>query len=413
MLVLLTACTKEIDYKTEVEFEVIVEHKANGNLDEDLTTVITVVPEAVLEEFSYSYSYAVLEGEGHFNKRSGERLPKGEAIALSPFSASLNYVGTETGNHSIKVTAMDNYGFTQEVDIVYTLTAIPPVESPPTETPPVVQPEPGSAENDILTFMLPGQTDATKIDVITRTVAITVPFGTVLNVAPSEFGISPEAKAAPSETEEQDFGNPVNYSVTAENGEIQVWTVEVTIALKPNDPPMVDAGAKVIVNLPADTATLSGNATDDNGIISTVWTQESGNSTIIEDSAVLITELTGLIAGDYVFRLTATDDDGATDTDTVTVRVNNLPTADAGNSIYLKLPQTSVSITGQANDVDGTFSTVWTVEENDNPVTIVSPNSLTTEITGLEKGIYVFRLTVTDNDGATSFNRMFVEVQDP
>lgn len=121
------ACTKEISLKTEVEFSVIEQHVASGYVDQDLSTTITVVPEAILEEFSYSYSYSVTDGNGHFRNRSGEIVPQNENIALNPLTATIMYVGSESGEHIVRVIATDNYGFTEEVEIEYTLAEIPPV----------------------------------------------------------------------------------------------------------------------------------------------------------------------------------------------------------------------------------------------------------------------------------------------
>lgn len=121
------ACTKEIELKTEVEFSVTEQHKAEGYINEDLLTTITVVPEEILEEFSYSYSYSVSKGEGHFRDRSGSIFPKNENIPLNPFSASMMYVGTKAGDHLVKIVATDNYGFTEEVEIDYIVAAIPPM----------------------------------------------------------------------------------------------------------------------------------------------------------------------------------------------------------------------------------------------------------------------------------------------
>ncbi len=127
LFAIIMACTKEVSLKTEVEFDVTVEHNAKGYVNEDLSTTITVVPEAVLEEFSYSYSYSVSKGEGQFMDQAGEVLPQDESIALDPFSATMKYVGANPGNHMVKVTATDNFGFFEELEIAYTVNEIPPV----------------------------------------------------------------------------------------------------------------------------------------------------------------------------------------------------------------------------------------------------------------------------------------------
>ena len=127
MFTIALACTKEIELKTEVEFTITEEHEANGYVGDSLATMVTVIPEVILEEFTYSYAYTVSEGSGHFQNRAGEVLPQNENIPLNSLSATMMYVGTEAGEHTVKIMASDNYGFTEQVDIVYSLSAIPPV----------------------------------------------------------------------------------------------------------------------------------------------------------------------------------------------------------------------------------------------------------------------------------------------
>lgn len=96
----------------------------------------------------------------------------------------------------------------------------------------------------------------------------------------------------------------------------------------------------------------------------------------------------------------------------VTVASNLPPTVNAGADKAITLPTSSVSVTGTASDSDGTIaSTVWTKTSGPATYSITSPNSLTTTISGLTTaGTYVFRLTATDNQGATAFDDMQVVV---
>ena len=65
---------------------------------------------------------------------------------------------------------------------------------------------------------------------------------------------------------------------------------------------------------------------------------------------------------------------------------------------------------GSGNDPDGSIvSHVWT-QVSGATATITTPSSYTTTITGLTTGTYVFRLTVTDNLGATGQDDMTVTV---
>ncbi|HET8738017.1 MAG TPA: immunoglobulin-like domain-containing protein, partial [Pricia sp.] len=415
------SCTKEINLKTEVEFSVTEQHKAEGFVNEDLPTTVTVLPEEILENFSYSYSYSVSQGVGHFRDDSGKRLSQEENIVLYPFSASMIYVGAEPGEHIVKVIASDNYGFTEEIEIEYILSEIPPVTWTATSTvkrialnnsAPItvtfekspassevdyerkyylvsgsgmilgVEPseqanidldefkpiapgsyallftpdatgtvvigfdlrggdgeeytttlqfevleeivdtvipkitllgdhpltvirgsnfadpgatalddvdgdisqsivvdisqvdtstvgsyqviyrvsdtsgnaavevirrveviagdDPRSGANAILTFTFPGQVGNAVIDEADHSIKLNVPFGTDVDVAPTELTASPHASISPSPDTQRNFGIPVTYTVTAENGSEQEWTIRVTV-----NPP-IDSTAPVI-----------------------------------------------------------------------------------------------------------------------------------------------------------------------
>ncbi|WP_165748984.1 hypothetical protein [Cellulophaga sp. Z1A5H] len=53
------SCTKEVKLFTEVEFELVTSHTNQGYLNELLTTTIEVIPEEVLEEISYGFTYGI------------------------------------------------------------------------------------------------------------------------------------------------------------------------------------------------------------------------------------------------------------------------------------------------------------------------------------------------------------------
>jgi hypothetical protein len=92
-----------------------------------------------------------------------------------------------------------------------------------------------------------------------------------------------------------------------------------------NVPPVVNAGPDKTVTQPADSTSVTGTATDSDGtIISTLWTKVSGGT--ITSPASLSTTITGLSTiGTYTYRLTATDNSGATASDEMTVTVSAAP----------------------------------------------------------------------------------------
>lgn len=83
---------------------------------------------------------------------------------------------------------------------------------------------------------------------------------------------------------------------------------------------------------------------------------------------------------------------------------NVAPTANAGDNQVKTLPTNQIDLDGSSStDPDGTISSyLWTKISGPSTFNIVSPNTAETSVTGLVEGTYVFRLTVTDNDGAQS-----------
>jgi len=183
-----------------------------------------------------------------------------------------------------------------------------------------------------------------------------------------------------------------------------------------NLPPSVDAGVNKVITLPTSSVSVTGTVIDA-GIVSTLWSQVSGPSTAsIINPILLTTTISNLIEGVYVFRLTATDSQGAVGFDSVTITVNSAvpinvpPIANAGPDQSVQLPSNAI-LNGSATDSDGTIvSYLWTRVSGPNTPTIVTPSSFNTSVTDLVEGTYIFRLTVTDNNGATDTDDVTVTV---
>jgi hypothetical protein len=103
------------------------------------------------------------------------------------------------------------------------------------------KPVPSSAK-DITSFMLAEQTGAATIDTVNHTVKIEVKHGTDLsNLAPT-ITVSEGASISPASGVARDFTGPVAYTVTAEDGTQQTWTVTVTEAGSSYTPPAGGGG---------------------------------------------------------------------------------------------------------------------------------------------------------------------------
>lgn len=90
---------------------------------------------------------------------------------------------------------------------------------------------------------------------------------------------------------------------------------------------------------------------------------------------------------------------------------NTPPSADAGADVTITLPTNSVTLTGAASDVDGTISGVVWSKTSGAGGTITNATAATTTVTGLTEGNYIYRFTVTDNDGSSAFDERTIVVK--
>jgi alpha-tubulin suppressor-like RCC1 family protein len=208
-------------------------------------------------------------------------------------------------------------------------------------------------------------------------------------------------------------------SATDNNGLSDAATVIITVN-PANAPPAVSAGSNQTITLPTTTAPLTGAASGTNGatISSTTWTQTGGpNTATITAASGLSTNVTGLIAGIYTFNLSATDNNGLSNSANVTVIVNAVasvpPTVSAGSNQSITLPASSVTLTGTATGNGGaTISTTsWTETAGPNTAGIAAAASLSTGVSGLIQGVYTFQLSATDNNGLSNVSTVTVTVK--
>lgn len=179
----------------------------------------------------------------------------------------------------------------------------------------------------------------------------------------------------------------------------------VVVVSASNQPPVANAGANKTIQLPTNSTTLSGSGSDSDGTITSyLWTKVSGPTATLSNANTPTLSLTNLVIGTYVFRLTVTDDDGAIGSKDVTLIVqaaNIAPVANAGGPKTIILPVNNTTLSGSGTDPDGTIATYLWEKISGSSVTLSGANTATLNLTNLVEGQYVFRLTVTDNNGAT------------
>lgn len=181
--------------------------------------------------------------------------------------------------------------------------------------------------------------------------------------------------------------------------------------------PTVSAGGDQTITLPTNSLYIQGSASDTDGISSWQWAKISGGSASLSGQTTSKVRAYNLVAGTYVFRLTVKDSKGNAKSDDITVMVksatsaNAAPVANAGADKMLTLPSSSIKLTGSAKDSDGTIASYkWTQYGGPSSATISYATSSAATFSGLRAGKYYFRLTVKDNDGATDYDNVLVNV---
>lgn len=185
-----------------------------------------------------------------------------------------------------------------------------------------------------------------------------------------------------------------------------------------NDGPVANAGPDATY-LIGSTFSLDGSAsTDSDGtLVGFQWSIDSapaGSAATISDPLVAVASFTPDKVGTYTFGLLVTDDDGATDRDTVTVTLESGElTVDAGPDQTLMWRQT-VSLSASYVSEAGPAVVSWSVLSHPPGGTAVPmpTNSLTPTFFGDKPGTYVAELKVTGPAGEATDTVTFT-VQTP
>lgn len=183
-------------------------------------------------------------------------------------------------------------------------------------------------------------------------------------------------------------------------------TITVTVT---NDAPVANAGLDVTI-LQGETTRLSGGGSydPDGDALSYSWTMTSGPSgstASLSDPSSPAPTFRPDRKGAYVFMLTVTDGDLASQDSVTVTSSNNVPIADAGTDSTIEFGQSAELDGSASSDPDGdTLTYAWTIKSGpDTSIGQLSNTSAAKPVfTPSRKGIYTLSLVVTDNEFLSS-----------
>lgn len=208
--------------------------------------------------------------------------------------------------------------------------------------------------------------------------------------------VSPYCKLNPSGSPCNQFPIPTNPAATISGGSNQTVSVGTAIL--------------------AGTATASGTIAitgKTNTVSSILWSSTNCN-VIFSSPFVLNPTVSNLPMGITILTLTVRDGVSNVSTSTVSITVASTgpPIVSAGPNQILSTGATSITLSGSATGIGGAtiVSYLWTKTSGPTGITIITPTSPVTLITGLQQTSYVFTLTAMDSNGNQASASMILAV---
>ena len=236
----------------------------------------------------------------------------------SASAASTTISGLVQGAYTFQLTVTDNSLKTASATVQVTVNAAPPANVPPVANPganetvtqsssPVDLNGSGSYDPDgsIVSYSWTQVAGAGGVTIANSTTATPAIYG--MQVGTYTFQLT----------------------VTDNDGATNSADITITVVAGATTKLVANAGAADTIHLPVDSVTLNGTAStvSSGTIVGYSWQEVSGPSTaVIGNSAASVTQVSGLGAGNYTFRLTVTDGNGDTASATVNVVVENTST---------------------------------------------------------------------------------------
>lgn len=214
-------------------------------------------------------------------------------------------------------------------------------------------------------------------------------------------------------------GAPIRAGFLGKGAGMALATLLLLTGCQSNQPPSAQAGPDQTVEQGTSVA-LGGGSDPDATVASYRWEQITGPPVALSNkrqasASFVAPEVDERVA--LTFRLTVTDNEGATASDEVaiTVRLPNQPPSVQAGSDQTVDESGSVTLSGSGSDNDGTVASYQWEQIAGPSVTILDENQASASFVAPEVDESValtFRLTIVDNDGATTSDEVAITIMD-
>ncbi len=221
--------------------------------------------------------------------------------------------------------------------------------------------------------------------------------------------------SAPSVGEGGESVYTISVRVSDDKSNVDTASTTVTVNPVPNQPPVAEFSTTPAQETLGTVFALDGSASSDadGTIVSYDWDFED-DGTVDESNATPTTTFEYLAPGTFTVRLTVTDDDGATDTTTHDILVNDPPVANLVGNVEGDVPEAHITWDASGStDSDGTIVQYDWDMDNDGTFEITDGGDSQDGGFFQEGGDYTVCVRVTDDFGATDQVCTLVHLNDP
>jgi PKD repeat protein len=313
----------------------------------------------------------------------------------SGVGANYSFTPDDNGEYIVTLTATDNDGGSASTTATINVTNANPVAS--ISGAPVGHVNEGDAVN-----LTAGATDDGSADTHTYAWAVTKNGDAYASGTGSSFSFTPD-----------DNGSYV-VTLTATDDDGGTDTDTVTVIADNVNPNATTIHGTPVGAIEGDEIDLSATSSDIGSAdtVTYAWSVTKNGDAYADGSGVNFSFPTD-DNGTYVVTLTATDDDGGTDTDTVTINVANFAPLVGITDAPTSSPEgTGITLGAEVIDpavLDTSFTFAWSVTKNGNAYGVAGTNS-SYSFTPNDNGTYVVTLTVTDKDGGATTDTRTITV---